>query len=35
MKVYHGSNIIVNFPDIDHSFRPMDFGKGFYEVTRL
>ncbi len=30
MIVYHGSNVIVNAPDIAHSFRPLDFGKGFY-----
>lgn len=30
MNVYHGSNVIVKFPDIKHSFRPLDFGKGFY-----
>lgn len=33
MIVYHGSNIIVNLPDIEHSFRPLDFGKGFYVTT--
>lgn len=30
MIVYHGSNVIVKYPDTDHSFRPLDFGKGFY-----
>lgn len=30
MIVYHGSNVIVRDPDIEHSFRPLDFGKGFY-----
>lgn len=34
MTVYHGSNVIVNNPDIEHSFRPLDFGKGFY-VTNV
>lgn len=34
MIVYHGSNVMVNEPDIDHSFRSLDFGKGFY-VTRV
>lgn len=33
MIVYHGSNVIVNNPDIEHSFRPLDFGKGFYVTT--
>ncbi|MCM1126928.1 MAG: DUF3990 domain-containing protein [Lachnospiraceae bacterium] len=32
MIVYHGSNVIVNHPDIEHSFRPLDFGKGFYDL---
>ena len=30
MKVYHGSADIVKKPDVMHSFRPLDFGKGFY-----
>ena len=30
MIVYHGSNVIVDNPDIEHSFRSLDFGKGFY-----
>jgi hypothetical protein len=33
MKVFHGSTDIVNKPDIAHSFRPLDFGKGFYVTT--
>lgn len=33
MIVYHGSNVIVNNPDIEHSFRSLDFGKGFYVTT--
>lgn len=33
MIVYHGSNIIVDHPDIIHSFRDLDFGKGFYVTT--
>lgn len=32
MIVYHGSNVTVGEPDIEHSYRPLDFGKGFYEV---
>ena len=33
MIVYHGSNVIVNVPDTEHSYRPLDFGKGFYVTT--
>lgn len=33
MIVYHGSNVIVNTLDIEHSFRSLDFGKGFYVTT--
>lgn len=33
MMVYHGSNVVVKHPDIGHSFRPLDFGKGFYVTT--
>ena len=33
MIVYHGSDMIVNSPDIAHSYRPLDFGKGFYVTT--
>ena len=33
MIVYHGSNVVVNQPDIEHSFRSLDFGKGFYVTT--
>ena len=33
MIVYHGSNVIVNHPDVQHSFRTLDFGKGFYVTT--
>ncbi len=33
MKVFHGSTDIVNKPDVAHSFRPLDFGKGFYVTT--
>ena len=29
MKVYHGSIDIIKMPDVIHSFRPLDFGKGF------
>lgn len=33
MNVYHGSNVIVKTPDISHSFRSLDFGKGFNVTT--
>lgn len=33
MIVYHGSNVIVNHPDVSHSFRDLDFGRGFYVTT--
>lgn len=33
MKVYHGSIQSVEKPDILHSYRPLDFGKGFYVTT--
>ena len=33
MIVYHGSTEIVKKPDVEHSYRPLDFGKGFYVTT--
>ena len=33
MMVYHGSTEIIRNPDIQHSYRPLDFGKGFYVTT--
>ena len=33
MNVFHGSVEIVKNPDVVHSFRPLDFGKGFYITT--
>jgi hypothetical protein len=33
MKVYHGSSIIVNNPDVNFSRRNLDFGKGFYVTS--
>lgn len=33
MIVYHGSTIEVKNPDTDHSYRNLDFGKGFYVTT--
>ena len=33
MIVYHGSSEIVKQPDVLHSFRALDFGKGFYVTS--
>lgn len=33
MIVYHGSNLVIENPDVEHSFRALDFGKGFYTTT--
>lgn len=33
MIVYHGSTEIIKSPDVLHSFRTLDFGKGFYLTT--
>lgn len=33
MIVYHGSTEIVEKPDVGHSYRTLDFGKGFYVTT--
>ena len=30
MKLYHSSNVIVEYPDTQHSRRYLDFGCGFY-----
>lgn len=30
MKLYHGSGVIVQLPDVDHSREKVDFGRGFY-----
>ena len=35
MIVYHGSTVIVDKPDVTHSYRPLDFGKGFYVTSVL
>lgn len=35
MIVYHGSSEIVMRPDVQHSYRELDFGKGFYVTTNL
>ena len=33
MIVYHGSSVVVERPDVLHSYRALDFGKGFYVTT--
>lgn len=33
MIVYHGSSVIVEHPDVIHSFHALDFGPGFYVTT--
>ena len=33
MIVFHGSDVIVEKPDVLHSFRNLDFGKGFYVTS--
>lgn len=33
MIVYHGSSVLVNAPDIRHSIKRLDFGKGFYVTS--
>ena len=33
MIVYHGSSEVVRQPDSLHSYRALDFGKGFYVTT--
>lgn len=33
MIVYHGSTEIVKKPDVFHSYRQLDFGKGFYVTS--
>lgn len=33
MKVFHGSTIIIEHPDTEHSKKNLDFGLGFYLTT--
>lgn len=33
MTVFHGSDSIIKNPDVLHSFRNLDFGKGFYVTS--
>jgi hypothetical protein len=35
MIVYHGTVEVIKKPDVFHSFRPLDFGKGFYVTTEM
>lgn len=30
MKVYHGTNIVIEQPQIINRFKTLDFGEGFY-----
>lgn len=30
MKLYHSSNVIVDYPDTKHSHKYLNFGCGFY-----
>lgn len=34
MIVYHGSNQIVQKPDVEHSFRALDFGRAYLPKIR-
>ena len=33
MIVYHGSITIVDKPDVNHSYRSLDFGSGFFVTS--
>jgi hypothetical protein len=33
MKVYHGSSLIVDKPDVTFSRQNLDFGRGFYVTS--
>ncbi|MBQ2153212.1 MAG: DUF3990 domain-containing protein, partial [Clostridia bacterium] len=33
MIVYHGSDLIIENPDIIHSMKRLDFGSGFYVTS--
>ena len=34
MVVYHGSNVVVEKPRLIHQTRKLDFGAGFYSITK-
>ena len=33
MRLYHSSNVIVEYPDLQHSRNYLDFGRGFYHTS--
>lgn len=33
MRIYHGTTVVIENPDVKHSKRYLDFGKGFYLTT--
>ena len=33
MIIYHGTTMMIKNPDVFHSYRNLDFGKGFYVTT--
>lgn len=33
MIVYHGTTLVIEKPDVLHSYHDLDFGKGFYVTT--
>ena len=35
MTVYHGSVQTITMPDVMHSYRALDFGRGFYVTTNF
>lgn len=35
MRLYHGSTVIVENPEVDHNEKNTDFGPGFYLTTSL
>ena len=35
MILYHGSNVAVEHPDLNHSKTNLDFGTGFYTTSDL
>jgi len=35
MRVFHGSNVPIEKPDLSHSRDKLDFGRGFYTTTNI
>ena len=33
MIVYHGSTLVIDTPDVEHSKRYLDFGRAFYVTS--